>query len=55
MPRLQKTLTSQQYCQYLISAQHNYTLTHYAEHAQRISHDVVKLFLERERFSVRDV
>ena len=43
------------YCQYLLSSQTNYTLTHYAEHAAGVSHDLVKLYLERERLTARDI
>jgi hypothetical protein len=31
------------------------TLTHYAEHVATVSHDLVKLFLENERLTARQV
>lgn len=51
MGRPKKPFGVADYCQYLISSQTNYTLTHYAEHVNTVSHDVVKLFLENERLT----
>jgi hypothetical protein len=39
----------------LLSIQVNYTLTNYAEHVSSVSHDLVKLYLERERLTASDV
>jgi hypothetical protein len=36
------------YCQYLLASQINYTLTHFAEHAQGISHDAMNRHLRRD-------
>ena len=33
------------YCQYLLSSSINYTLTHFAEHSQRFSHDMITVIL----------
>lgn len=33
------------YCQYLLSSQKNYTLTHYAEHVAGVSHDSINRYL----------
>lgn len=38
-----------------MSSQINYTLTNYAEHANDVSHDVVRSYLKEERFSGRKV
>ena len=45
MNHSRKRLSHEDYCQYLLSAQENYTLTHYAEHAAGVSHDKVNRFL----------
>jgi hypothetical protein len=55
MPRPRKPFGKLEYCQYLLSSQTNYTLTNYAGHVSNISHDLVKLYLERERLSASDV
>ena len=39
----------------MLSSQVNYTLTNYAEHVSDVSHDLVKLYLERERLTASDV
>jgi len=41
------------YCQYLISTQINYTLTYFADHAQRWSHDTMRRYLDREKITPR--
>ena len=41
------------YCQYLLSSSINYTLTHFAEHSQRFSHDMINRYLAGERISPR--
>ncbi len=33
------------YCQFLLSSQVNYTLTHLAEHVQSFSHDTINRYL----------
>ena len=41
------------YCQYLLSSSINYTLTHFAEHSQRFSHDMINRYLAGGRISPR--
>ena len=41
-------MTRLDYCQFLLSTQVNYTLTYFAEHAQRWSHDTIGRYLRRE-------
>jgi DDE superfamily endonuclease len=41
------------YCQYLLSSQINYTLTNFADHVERMSHDAVNRFLRREKMTSR--
>lgn len=50
-----KPFSKLEYCQYLLSSQINYTLTNYAEHMRNVSHDLVKLYLERERLTASDI
>jgi hypothetical protein len=37
------------YCQYLLVSQINYTLTHFAQHAQEVSHDAINRYLREDR------
>jgi hypothetical protein len=39
------------YCQYLLSSQTNYTLTHLAEHLQKFSHDTINRYLRNEQLT----
>lgn len=39
----------------MLSSQINYTLTNYAEHVTDVSHDLVRLFLQRERLTASDI
>jgi hypothetical protein len=41
------------YCQYLLSAQTNYTLTHLGEHSSEYSHDQMNRYLLRDRLPAR--
>ena len=45
--------TKLNYCQYLLSAQTNFTLTHLAEHLQQFSHDTIKRYLSGEKLTPR--
>ena len=47
------TVTRLDYCQFLLVAQTNYTLTYFADHTERFSHDAVKRYLEGEKISAR--
>ena len=41
------------YCQFLLSSQVNFTLTHYAEHHVSFSHDAIKRYLQGEKLTSR--
>lgn len=41
------------YCQFLVSAQINYSLTHLAEHAKKWSHDTINRYLKGEKITPR--
>lgn len=41
------------YCQYLLSSQRNFTLTHLAEHLQQFSHDTINRYLGGEKLTPR--
>ena len=41
------------YCQYLLVSQINYTLTNFADHCERLSHDAVNRYLRGERIMPR--
>ena len=43
------------YCQYLLSTPINYTLTHFADHCERFSHDQINRYLAGDRLSPRTV
>jgi len=55
MARPKKSFTQLDYCQYLLSSQVNYTLTHYAEHVDEVSHDLVRLYLKDNRLTAKGV
>jgi len=55
MGRPRKTFGRLEYCQYLLSRQVNYTLTNYAEHVEQVSHDLVKLYLQRDKLTASQV
>ena len=46
-------ITRLDYCQYLLVSQMNYTLTNFAEHSERFSHDKVNRYLRGERITPR--
>lgn len=48
-----KRITQLDYCQYLLSTQTNYTLTHYADHCAKLSHDLVNRYLREEKLTAR--
>ena len=45
------TVTRLDYCQYLLSSQINYTLTNFADHTEKFSHDAINRYLEEERIT----
>ena len=40
------------YCQYLLSTPLNYTLTHFAAHSERFSHDQINRYLANDRLTL---
>ncbi len=46
-------VTRLDYCQFLLSTQTNYTLTYFAAHTERFSHDAVKRYLQGEKVTAR--
>jgi len=46
-PRTQ-TVSRLDYCQYLLVSQINYTLTNFAEHSEKFSHDALNRYLQGE-------
>ncbi|MEO1006917.1 MAG: transposase, partial [Cyanobacteria bacterium J06638_38] len=46
-------MTCLDYCQYLLVTQINYTLTNFAEHSNKFSHDRVNRFLKGEKVTPR--
>jgi hypothetical protein len=49
-PRTQ-TISRLEYCQYLLVSQINYTLTNFAEHSEKFSHDALNRYLAGEKLS----
>lgn len=41
------------YCQYLLSTQVNYTITNYADHANKFSHDAINRYLKKDKMTAR--
>jgi hypothetical protein len=50
---MSKRVTRLEYCQYLLVSQINYTLTNFAHHSERFSHDAINRYLRGERLSPR--
>ncbi len=46
-------MTRLDYCQYLLVTQINYTLTNFAEHSDKFSHDQINRFLKGEKITPR--
>lgn len=44
-----QTVTRLDYCQYLLVSQSNYTLTNFAEHSEKFSHDALNRYVAGER------
>jgi len=51
MDRKEQTVTRLDYCQYLLSSQINYTLTNFADHAEKFSHDTINRYLAGEKIT----
>ena len=50
---MKEPVTRLDYCQYLLVSQINYTLTHFADHTKRFSHDAINRYLQGERLTPR--
>lgn len=50
---MKDSVTRLDYCQYLLVSQINYTLTHFADHSERFSHDQINRYLRGERVTPR--
>ena len=48
-----KKPTRLDYCQYLLSSPANYTLTHFADHSEGFSHDMINRYLAGDRIAPR--
>jgi len=48
-----KHVTRLDYCQFLLSSQINYTLTYFADHVKKWSHDVINRYLKGEHITPR--
>lgn len=48
-------MTCLDYCQYLLATQINYTLTNYADHSDKFSHDQINRFLRGEKITPRKI
>ncbi len=47
----EQTVTRLEYCQYLLSSQINYTLTNFADHTEKFSHDAINRYLAGEKIT----
>ncbi|MEM9945826.1 MAG: transposase [Cyanobacteria bacterium P01_D01_bin.36] len=52
---MSKPINRDDYCQYLLVSQINYTLTNFADHSEQWSHDQINRYLKRERITPRSV
>ena len=50
---MKKPVTRLDYCQYLLVSQVNYTLTNFADHSEKFSHDTINRYLRGERITPR--
>lgn len=46
-----KAINRNEYCQFLTVSQKNYSLTYFAEHAGKYSHDVINRFLQKDKYT----
>jgi Transposase DDE domain len=51
MERDKHTVTRLDYCQYLLISQINYTLTNFADHTEKFSHDAINRYLAGEKIT----
>jgi hypothetical protein len=52
---MKDSVTRLDYCQYLLVSQINYTLTNFADHCDKVSHDAINRYLRGERITPRPV
>ncbi len=52
---MHEPVTRLDYCQYLLVSQINYTLTNFADHTERFSHDAINRYLRGDRLTPRRV
>ena len=52
---MNRPINRDDYCQYLLVSQINYTLTHFADHSEQWSHDQINRYLKREKLTSRSV
>jgi len=50
---MKEPVTRLDYCQYLLVSQINYTLTNFADHSEKFSHDAINRYLRGERITPR--
>lgn len=50
---MKDSVTRLDYCQYLLVSQINYTLTNFADHSEKFSHDQINRYLRGERITPR--
>jgi len=50
---MKTSVTRLDYCQYLLASQINDTLTYFADHGERFSHDAINRYLRGERITPR--
>ena len=50
---MKEPITRLDYCQYLLVSQINYTLTNFADHSEKFSHDSINRYLREERLTPR--
>jgi hypothetical protein len=50
---MKTSVTRLDYCQYLLVSQINYTLTNFADHCEKFSHDAINRYLRGERITPR--
>jgi hypothetical protein len=50
---MKKPVTRLDYCQYLLVSQINYTLTNFADHSEKFSHDAINRYLQGQRITPR--
>jgi len=52
-PKTHIQVTRIDYCQYLLSSQINYTLTYFADHSEKYSHDAINRLLAQDKMTPR--